>query len=321
MPSSRSSPSALEPITSAMNGRIERQEELLHERREARLRRPCPRRPGSAPPRAESSGASPSRSDRRRNSSRRSGEPEERAVHSASPAARVVGEVGVDALEVVAERLDACRASRRGRAPAASAGARAHPRRPSRRRACRRRAGRRWRGPRPRARARAPAPRRRPRCAACAGRSRMRSRIAPVSPSATSRPLTSTTTRGAMRSTSCSTCEETSTVRPSAPSRRISSTTWRRCDGIEAVERLVEQQQLGRVHERLGQLDALAHALREAADARARRRPRARRSRSPRPPPPRGRPRRAASAIISTSSRAVRNGQRPSRSWTMPMRR
>ena len=36
---------------------------------------------------------------------------------------------------------------------------------------------------------------------------------------------------------------------------------------VEAVERLVEQQQLGRVHERLGELDALAHALREAADA------------------------------------------------------
>ena len=63
------------------------------------------------------------------------------------------------------------------------------------------------------------------------GRSRMRSRIAPVSPSATSRPLTRTTTRGAMRSTSCSTCEETSTVRPSAPSRRMSSTTWRRWTG------------------------------------------------------------------------------------------
>ena len=59
----------------------------------------------------------------------------------------------------------------------------------------------------------------------------MRSRIAPVSPSATSRPLTSTTTRGAMRSTSGRTCDETSTVRPSSPSRRISSTTWRRCTG------------------------------------------------------------------------------------------
>ncbi len=42
-------------------------------------------------------------------------------------------------------------------------------------------------------------------------------------------------------------------------------------DGIEAVQRLVEQQQLGRVHERLGQLDALAHALREAAHATLRR--------------------------------------------------
>ena len=90
---------------------------------------------------------------------------------------------------------------------------------------------------------------------------------------------------------------------------------------VEAVERLVEQQQLGRVDERLGQLDALAHALREAADpplggvlepdARERLGGRA----------PRGSGTSRRPAISSTSSRAVRNGQRPSRSWTMPMRR
>ena len=38
-------------------------------------------------------------------------------------------------------------------------------------------------------------------------------------------------------------------------------------DRVEAVEWLVQQQQLGRVHERLGELDALPHALREASDA------------------------------------------------------
>ena len=42
--------------------------------------------------------------------------------------------------------------------------------------------------------------------------------------------------------------------------------TCRRWAGSSAVERLVEQQQLGVVGQRLGQLDALAHALREAAD-------------------------------------------------------
>ena len=36
---------------------------------------------------------------------------------------------------------------------------------------------------------------------------------------------------------------------------------------VEPVQRLVEQEQLGRVHERLGELDALSHALREAPDA------------------------------------------------------
>ena len=36
--------------------------------------------------------------------------------------------------------------------------------------------------------------------------------------------------------------------------------------GIEAVRRLVEQQQLGIVHERLRELDALLHARRVAAD-------------------------------------------------------
>ena len=63
------------------------------------------------------------------------------------------------------------------------------------------------------------------------GRSEISCRISAVSPSATSRPLTSTSTRGAIRSTSCSTCEETITVRPDSPSVRSSSTTCRRCAG------------------------------------------------------------------------------------------
>ena len=55
-------------------------------------------------------------------------------------------------------------------------------------------------------------------------------------------------------------------MRPSDPSRRIELHHVAPLHGVEAVERLVEQQQLGRVHERLRQLDALPHALGEATD-------------------------------------------------------
>ncbi|CAN5156046.1 hypothetical protein BH24ACT10_BH24ACT10_06750 [soil metagenome] len=50
-------------------------------------------------------------------------------------------------------------------------------------------------------------------------------------PSATSRPLTTTSTRSAIRSTSARMCEDTSTVRPCSPSRRMRSTSARRCAG------------------------------------------------------------------------------------------
>ena len=63
------------------------------------------------------------------------------------------------------------------------------------------------------------------------GRSAIRSRIAWVSPLATRWPLTSTSTRGAIRSTSWRTWEETTTVRPSSPRRMTRSTMCRRCAG------------------------------------------------------------------------------------------
>ena len=87
--------------------------------------------------------------------------------------------------------------------------------------------------------------------------------MAVVAPSATSRPLTSTTTRGAMRSTSCSTCELTSTVRPALAEVAHEVDDVAALLRVEAVERLVEQQHLGVVGQRLGELDALAVALRE----------------------------------------------------------
>ena len=103
-----------------------------------------------------------------------------------------------------------------------------------------------------------------PRGARC-GAGRRSARGSPRScPSATSWPFTSTSTRGAIRSTSCRTWEDTTTVRPSSPSRRMSSTTVRALGGVEAVEGLVQQQQLGVVGQRLSQLHALAHAVGEA---------------------------------------------------------
>ena len=152
------------------------------------------------------------------------------------------------------------------------------------------------------------------------GRSRMRSRIAPVSPSATRRPFTSTTTRGAMRSTSCSTCEETSTVRPSAPSRRISSTTCRRWTGSRPLSGSSSSSSSGECTSAWASLTRCRMPFekpptrRSAASSRptlaiASAAARGGSGTSRRP------------AIISTSSRAVRNGQSPSRSCTMPIRR
>ena len=63
------------------------------------------------------------------------------------------------------------------------------------------------------------------------GRSLMSWRIALVCPSATRWPFTSTSTCGAIRSTSWSTCEETITVRPSSPSWWRTSMISRRWAG------------------------------------------------------------------------------------------
>ena len=90
---------------------------------------------------------------------------------------------------------------------------------------------------------------------------------------------------------------------------------------VEAVEGLVEQQQLGVVGERLGQLHALAHAVGEAAQLPVRDVGQADLAERPRPPRRRGRatPRRRAQR--ATIARAVRKGQSASRSWAMPIRR
>ena len=76
--------------------------------------------------------------------------------------------------------------------------------------------------------------RRRPsseRTSTCRGRSSIASRIAWCPPAAASRPLMSTITRGASRSTSLRMCELTITVRPSAPSRLNSAMRCSRCTG------------------------------------------------------------------------------------------
>ena len=322
MPSSRSSPIALAPITSARNGRIRRQEELLHERGERlRVGRALgslddghERRRASARTRAGASGGAAAAGAARGGRARRS--------PSAPPAARVVGEVGVDALEVVAERLDALerRARRRvrcgiSRRPSASTSPVSTTSTPS---SMLHAASR---GPRRRARARAPASRRRRRCARVRGRSRMRSRIAPrlalgdepaVDEHDDARRHPLDLVQHVRRD------EHRAALRAEPPDQLDDVAAL---GGVESVERLVEQQQLGLVDERLGELDPLAHALREAADARARRRPRARRSRAPRPRRRAGRARRAARPSARPARARVRNGQRPSRSWTMPIRR
>ena len=69
------------------------------------------------------------------------------------------------------------------------------------------------------------------RTSTCRGRSSIASRIAWCPPAAASRPLMSTITRGASRSTSFRMCELTITVRPSAPSRWNSAMRCSRCTG------------------------------------------------------------------------------------------
>ena len=64
-------------------------------------------------------------------------------------------------------------------------------------------------------------------------------------------------------------CELKNTVRPSSRSRRIRSRTSRPAERVEARHRLVEEDHLGIVDQRLGQADALQHALRELAQLQA----------------------------------------------------
>ena len=98
------------------------------------------------------------------------------------------------------------------------------------------------------------------------GRSAMASRMARWPPAAASRPRTRTIWRSASRSTSCSTCELTITVRPSSPSRWNRSIRCGALHRVGAVQRLVEHEDDGLRDERGSDLRPLAHALAEPAD-------------------------------------------------------
>ena len=74
-------------------------------------------------------------------------------------------------------------------------------------------------------------------------------------------------TRSASRSTSLSTCELTITVRPSAPSWRNRAISCTRCTGSAPFSGSSSTSTAGPVHQRGGDLGALAHALAEAVDA------------------------------------------------------
>ena len=79
--------------------------------------------------------------------------------------------------------------------------------------------------------------------------------------------------------------------------------------GVEAVQGLVQQQQVGLVGERLGELDALAHARARSH------RPRGRRRHSARPPPAHGR-RRRADRRTRAGGRTARPPRAPSETAT-----
>ena len=82
-----------------------------------------------------------------------------------------------------------------------------------------------------------------------------------------SRPPSMATSESQIRSTSPSRCEQTTTEMPnSVPMRWISAEHRVAAGRVEAVGRLVEQQQVGVVDERLGQLHPLLHAGGVAAD-------------------------------------------------------
>ena len=190
---------------------------------------------------------------------------EERAVHSAAPSAGVVGEVRVDALEVVAERLDALErraevARQRHQAPAERvdvgglhdehAVVDAHAAREAladqlARERLRRAAG-------------GDAQRARPVANEVADRARL------ALGHETAVDEHDDAGRHALDLVQHVRGDEHRAALGAEPPDQLDDVPA--LHGVEAVERLVEQQQLGRVHERLGQLDALAHALREAAD-------------------------------------------------------
>ena len=101
-------------------------------------------------------------------------------------------------------------------------------------------------------------------------------------PTSRMRPPTTMATRSQMSSTSERMCVENSTVLPSRLSSTMRSRISLRPIGIEPRHRLVEHHELGIVHQRLRDAEALQHALRIFAQRAGRRRARARRARAAR---------------------------------------
>ena len=100
------------------------------------------------------------------------------------------------------------------------------------------------------------------------GRSSMSSRMARKSPSAARRPARCTSTREPNRSTSSSTWLDTITHLPCCAESMEQIDDVDALAGVEAGERFVEHEHLGIVHDRLGDLDPLSHALRVGATRR-----------------------------------------------------
>ena len=92
---------------------------------------------------------------------------------------------------------------------------------------------------------------------------------------------------------------------------------------VQAGGRLVEEQDVGLVHERRGEVEPALHAARVALDRRGRRRPRARRARAARPcgSPPRSRTRPNSRAWSTSSSRPVWRGSSPASCSATPILR
>ena len=84
-------------------------------------------------------------------------------------------------------------------------------------------------------------------------------------PAATSRPLARIATRLQSASASLSTCELKNTVQPAIAQPEDQRADVAAAERIEARHRLVEDDQLRIVDERLRDADALQHALRELA--------------------------------------------------------